>query len=1373
MLASDHFTFSFRAEQFATAHFDETLQRNQIPASSALLGAVLAAQGRKVLLVESVERLLEAPTRDAFTDLLTLVARDKSWQLVLTCRDYSADLVRTCFLEAARVGHSVVMVPPLDDGELAEVEAALPSLERPLANAALRRLLRNPYVLDKALQISWSEQRALPQSEREFRTLFWREIVRVDHRPAGGMPRRREAAFVHIALQRARALTMYAACGDLDTEVVDRLRRDSLIVSSQQSGVLVAPAHDVLEDWAILQWIDEQYATHDGSAKELSVALGTSPAVRRTYRKWVSELVERDSAAADRLFQAAVDEEALQGQFRDDTLVSLLRSPSSAAFLERHKPELFANDKRLLRRVMHLLRVACVTTPAWLETSAAHASLFNVPEGPAWACILRLVQGNLESFARADGSLLLGFIEEWARGVSAQNPYPEGAEFVAAIAHWLLPHFDNYKSDDQRKRTLHVIAKIPIGDRERFADLLSGRRNNEERSRAAQDFREIIFDGLEGMPAGRDMPELIVSVANDYLLCSDADLQRGLGYVSSLEREALFGIKEGRSINHFPASAYRGPFLPLLQHHPRVGVAFIIAAFNHSADWYAHPRVRREYVEPPFEMTLTFADGSSRKQWCNLRLWNLYRGISVGPYVLQSLLMALERWLLEFAKAHPRGLEVPLLYILKQSNSAALTSVVASVATAFPHASPETLLVLLSCPLCILLDRGRLAHESGATSKIHGMLPRLSARNNVYEEERKQADSLPHRSRDLEMAIANLQLGPLAPPVQGILDRHRAEMPPVEAQKEEDRIWRLAMHRMDLRQYTVAVDAPEVPIVAGGHKPPEDGRQYVRLDLNVPEPDVKEMVDQSAAQLEAMNARLGLLTWGMKVFRGENSTIYDPSLWLQKLGAARTAGPAGGEEHEPGQGGPGYVAAVCIRDHWEEMANDERDWCVDRVCSEVEREADHWNQTARVQRYDMSADRPCAWVLPLVLGNSLSAAQRSRVLQMLVVGLTHAIDEVRWHAAWGAGKNLWTTDRDLAMRCVNTLATEARLVQEATEAERNRLLQERDFSELHTEGWVDRVEANVASIVRRRFFEADGISDDALQKFDPTRWFGAEANGRILAILGQAPNEAAAVAAFGQLAHTLVAWWDADDDDRDKRNAPRRERSHETEAALSALLQDFLLRTSAAAAATIVQPILDAVDRHPEQTHWVVRGLVSVEDRQPNTPQFWSLWESFAERVRCARWLPAIDDKYSEGREMMSTIFLGTSWKEEVRHWRSLQGHAGNIHSLFEDLPASSTVVGDYVRFLYHVGEQSLPGAFIRIVTRLQQGQPEQMLRTGNTVFMLEVLLQRYVYGRPLELKRQSNLREAVLALLDMLVENGSSAAYRMRDDFVTPIPID
>ncbi|WP_437936888.1 nSTAND1 domain-containing NTPase [Sorangium sp. So ce341] len=1368
VLSADHFAFSFRAEEFAAPHFDETLQRNQIPCSAPMLAATLAGQGRKVLLVESVERLLEASTRDAFTDLLTLVAKDMSWRLVLTCRDYSTDLVRTALLEPARVGHSVVAVPPLDDIELQEVEADHPALARPLGNPALRRLLRNPYVLDKSLRIAWSEEHALPQSERDFRARFWQELVRAEHRAVGGMPRRREETFVQVALRRARALTLYVPCSDLNAEVVDALRRDSLIVSSEQSGILLAPAHDVLEDWAILQWIEEQYATHDGSVRALPSVIGTHPAVRRTFRKWVSELVERENEAADRLFEAVVHESELPPQFRDDALVSLLRSSVSAEFLARHSAKLFADEKQVLRRVIHLLRVACVTTPTWLETTPERASLHTVPDGPAWACVLRLVQDRLGSFTSDDRTLLLALIEDWARGVSWQCPYPEGAESVAAIAYWLLPAFEDYSAEDQRKRTVQVIAKIPNANRERFATLLHGGCDVQAQHRATGDLREMIFSGIEGMPAARDMPEVVISAFNDYLLCSEADVHSERNYASGMELETLFGIKRERSHDFFPASAYRGPLLPLLRHHPRQALAFILSVFNHSTDWYAHPRVWSQHVESPFEITLTFAKRKSKKQWCNDRLWRLYRGTSVGPYVLQSLLMALERWLLELAESGGPGLDAILVHILKKSDSAALTAVVASAATAFPHSSGETLLVLLRSRLCVQLDSLRRSCESDAPSKLYEKMPSLDARNKVYELERKEADGLPHRRRDLALAITNMQLGPIAPRVHKILDRHRAGMPPVEEQDEEDRIWRLALHRMDLRQYTVAEDTHEPPDAADGHTPPEEEQHYIRLDIKPPEPDIKEMVDQNTAQIQATSVMLSLLMWGRKVFDREHDNAYDPGQWRQRLQEARTfrAGPATDDAQGFNRGGSELVAAVCIRDHWEDMSDDERDWCTDVVCSELEREGDMWNHLAGI-RHSMSADGACAWVVPLLLGKSLSDTQRTRIRQVLVVALTHAVDEVRWYAASGIGKNLWAIDRELALRCVNAIAVESTLLQQAADAEGSRPYQERRKD--------DEIKAEAAVHIRKSFYEAGSIADNAYQALDLSHSFGAEANGRILALLAQAPDEPAAVAAFERFAYTLVGWWRSDDDSRAAyadRNKRPRQRDFRTESTLRGLLQNFLLRTSTTAAATIVRPILNAVEQYPREVERVLQGLIFAEDSCRNTAQFWSLWTLFADRVRRASWLPGIDREHARGREMVSAVFLGSWWKEDVRHWRSLEGYAGRVNSLFEDLPGSSTVLDSYVRFLYYIGEQSLPGAFVCIAKRLKVGDPRQMLKKGNTVFLLEVLLRRFVYGRPLELKRHRELREAVLVLLDLLVEGGSSAAFLMRDDFVTPVPI-
>jgi len=74
------------------------------------------------------------------------------------------------------------------------------------------------------------------------------------------------------------------------------------------------------------------------------------------------------------------------------------------------------------------------------------------------------------------------------------------------------------------------------------------------------------------------------------------------------------------------------------------------------------------------------------------------------------------------------------------------------------------------------------------------------------------------------------------------------------------------------------------------------------------------------------------------------------------------------------------------------------------------------------------------------------------------------------------------------------------------------------------------------------------------------------------------------------------------------------------------------------------------------------------------------------------------------------------------------------------------------------------------VASRIQSA-PE-LIMTDNAVYLLESLLRRYLYSEPFQLKRDRELREAVVSILDCLVNAGSSVAYRMRDDFVTPVSI-
>ena len=217
--------------------------------------------------------------------------------------------------------------------------------------------------------------------------------------------------------------------------------------------------------------------------------------------------------------------------------------------------------------------------------------------------------------------------------------------------------------------------------------------------------------------------------------------------------------------------------LSILRQHPRKAIEFLIELFNHAANWYAHPRVT-ERLEPAFEVSITLPDGSAKTHWANERLWQLYRGTSVGPHVLQSYLMALERWLRDLAKLQPDMFDSILVELLSRTDCASIAAVVAGAATAFPFQAGEAILCLLSAREYIALDRARMVADFSPPSQVLGGMLNVSQQQ-LFRDERNQADKWPSRRDDLEAAVRNLQMTPFAPRVQSRLDELRAALGPV------------------------------------------------------------------------------------------------------------------------------------------------------------------------------------------------------------------------------------------------------------------------------------------------------------------------------------------------------------------------------------------------------------------------------------------------------------------------------------------------------------------------------------------------------------------------------------------------------------------
>ncbi|MFY2629404.1 hypothetical protein, partial [Achromobacter dolens] len=73
-----------------------------------------------------------------------------------------------------------------------------------------------------------------------------------------------------------------------------------------------------------------------------------------------------------------------------------------------------------------------------------------------------------------------------------------------------------------------------------------------------------------------------------------------------------------------------------------------------------------------------------------------------------------------------------------------------------------------------------------------------------------------------------------------------------------------------------------------------------------------------------MNARLGVYMWGIQIFQREAGSA-DPAQWRGKLASAKDMDRSA-EHSDNSQNAPGFLAAVCIRDHWDEMSPEETAW---------------------------------------------------------------------------------------------------------------------------------------------------------------------------------------------------------------------------------------------------------------------------------------------------------------------------------------------------------------------------------------------------------------------------------------------------------------
>jgi hypothetical protein len=307
------------------------------------------------------------------------------------------------------------------------------------------------------------------------------------------------------------------------------------------------------------------------------------------------------------------------------------------------------------------------------------------------------------------------------------------------------------------------------------------------------------------------------------------------------------------------------------------------------------------------------------------------------------------------------------------------------------------------------------------------------------------------------------------------------------------------------------------------------------------------------------------------------------------------------------------------------------------------------------------------------------------------------------------------------------------------------------------------------NVVRARIASATPLQEQTYYRFNIRDPFSVRVLPLICAIISQQHTNPIAQHLFRQIALSFVHSWRYRRTNYERRNDERR--NYHAESDLRTQFANFVAGCEGPVALRPWEPLANAIPDHADEVSELLQELISAEDALRKGDAFWAIW-----RETCDRLLSVPDvanrlmSEHSPLAKLASLLLLDHPyWKPDAKDWEPLHGHEAELQKLFETIGTAPSVCKSFIRVLDSVGSSLLPEALGWLDDRLRHGNTSDMIGDRNSLFNLACILTPLVFSQTGILRRSPALRDSTLRILDIMVEQGSSAAFRMRDFLVTP----
>lgn len=738
----------------------------------------------------------------------------------------------------------------------------------------------------------------------------------------------------------------------------------------------------------------------------------------------------------------------------------------------------------------------------------------------------------------------------------------------------------------------------------------------------------------------------------------------------------------------------------------------------------------------------------------------MYRGTQTAPNIIESIHMALERFLYEIGEhVNEKVLSDWLMYIWVKSNSATLNAIVCGIVNAYPNKTYEVAKLLFRTKEFFFFDKSRLSLDRTGKS-LFSLGYGMNVKHRHHQDERLNSFDFKNRYNSLEdtflsyllvndTALKEEEFKTRRDELYQILNEYYAEIERDEVSKDFD--WRLTLARMDLRKMDIES---------------EHVNEGILLKFN-PKFD-KDLEDQRLQHLEIANEKnkfMKLSVWAnfrlkkderykeYEEYEGNAQLIIDQFLEIKDI----IENDKDKNLQLIHRSLPCEISSIMLREYIQTIPEHVKVLCKDVILNSVKIP---FSQEYGYQIGD-GIDIAIS-TLPIILREFEEIGDEIKLYLCLTLFDKHPMGANGEFSefAINAVKDTLLCNRSEWIE--GLLFTYLYLAPKYEAYKDKKYIERRENSRGYPSqhelisGFKSDFAAEISKAINAEIGNDDLAEIDKIDMSIVRKAFS-------LIPINTSSNKLFSMQK--QLSNSIINKLLVNDDEK----IDYMLRYH--------FLKDFtelVLKSSSERRNSLMQPVYDKFEFN-ESMQELIKDFIRMEDKSNCYNAFWDIWRKLKDVIipKCQAFpLANIDYSYEYRQKdiMLKCILLANlEWNESAKEWHTLKEDDYIYFDDFvEQIPNYPAVLFSIARLIDGIGNRYFRKGITWISKIISSSNGfENIEIDSNTMFLIEGIARNYILLYRDEIRRKSRQMEEVVIILNWLVNRGSVIGYMVRENIL------